>query len=160
MTKPYSKIRSAAIDGRAQNIMFKITQLKKLHQALVREIDAIEDAITKDTGCSSVEVKLEYYMAMKSLRDQFVALDKKKALEAEYAIAHKQDAPENREAVGVVIIEPTTHTLFYSVTSALSSAIAAGNCVILQVGFGEKRMKKRRLTAPSWKIPCFRLRRC
>lgn len=136
MTRPYSRIRSAAIDGRAQNIMFKITQLKNLHQVLVREIDAIEDAIAKDTGYSSVEVKLEYYMAMKSLRGQFVALNKNKALEAEYAIAHKQDTPENREAVGVVIIEPTTHTPFYSIISALSSAIAAGNCVILQVGYG------------------------
>jgi len=134
MTKPYARIRSAAVDGRAQAIMYKILQLRKLHQVLVREGEAIEDAIARDTGFNAVEVKLEYYMAMKSLRDHVVALDRKKCLEAEYALAHKKDAPENRDAVGVVIIEPGTHTPFYSVISALSAAIAGGNCVLLQVG--------------------------
>jgi len=133
MTKPYARIRSAAIDGRAQAVMYKITQLRKLHQVLVKEEEAIENAIAKDTGFSAVEVKLEYYMAMKSLRDHIVALDKTKVLDKEYALAHKKDAPENRDAVGVVIIEPATYTSFYSVISALSAAIAGGNCVLLQV---------------------------
>lgn len=139
MTKPYSRIRSAAIDGRAQNIMFKIIQLQKLHQSLVREVDAIADAIVKDSGCTGLEAKLEYFMAMKSLRDHYVALDKKKALEEEYAIANRHDAPDNREAIGVLIIDPTTHTPFYSIISALISGIAAGNCMILQVGPGRPR---------------------
>lgn len=133
MGKPYARIRSAAIDGRAQNIMFKITQLQKLHQALVREIQAVGDAIVKDTGCSVLEAKLETYLALKDLRDHYVALDKKKALEREYAIANGKDSPDNREGVGVVIVVPTSHTPFYSVVSALGAAIAAGNCVILQV---------------------------
>ena len=153
MAKPYSRIRSAAIDGRAENVIHRITQLKRLHEALVREIDAIENAIIKDTGCSSVEAKLEYCVSLKSLKDHHSALDKGKALRAEYSIANGQDAPENREPVGVVVIEPATHTPFYSVMSALGPAIAAGNCVILQVSckrdYGDNTLKHGR-----WRIPC------
>jgi acyl-CoA reductase-like NAD-dependent aldehyde dehydrogenase len=160
MSKQYTRIRSAAIDGRAHsNIIFAITQLKKLHQLLVREAQVIEETLKRDTGCSTMEAKLEYYLALKELRDHYVALDKKKALEMEYAVAKGKDAPGRRDAVGVVIVDPSAHTPLYSVVSALSAAIAAGNCVILQASLMRNGADRTWLTGDSWKTQCARLLR-
>jgi acyl-CoA reductase-like NAD-dependent aldehyde dehydrogenase len=131
--KLYSRVRAAAIDGRAQNPFYRKTQLKKLHDVLIRNHQAIEDAIARDTGYSTAEVKIEFSAGIKCVKDQYESIDPQVFFKAEYRIADGKDAADNREAVGVVVIEPTTHTLFFSILSALTSAIAAGNCVILQV---------------------------
>lgn len=41
--------------------------------------------------------------------------------------------PLNSVPAGIVYIEPTSHTMFYSVVVPVASALAAGNCVILLV---------------------------
>lgn len=131
--KPYSRIRSAAIDGRLQNPFFRKTQLKNLHDALVSNHQAIQDAIAHDTGYSSAEVKVEFYAAIKCIKDTYESIDPQKFFKEEYRVANGKDAADNTEPVGAVVIEPNSHTLFFSILSPLSSAIAAGNCVLLQL---------------------------
>ncbi|CAI4214086.1 unnamed protein product [Parascedosporium putredinis] len=133
MPKPFSKIRSAAIDGRLHNPIYRKCQLKALHDALTKSLPEIQRVIAKDTGNQSTEVKVECWLAMRAIADAYTALDTEKALEEEYALAHGKDSPDAREPVGVVVIEPTSHTFFYSLITALVPALAAGNCVILQV---------------------------
>jgi len=131
--KPFSKVRSAAIDGRARNPFFKKTQLQKLHASLVANSAEIHKAIQKDTGHSAAEVRVEYWLALRCLAEVYDSIDTNTELQDEYRIANGKDAPDAREAVGVVVIEPTTHTFLYSLLSALAPAIGAGNCVIVQV---------------------------
>jgi acyl-CoA reductase-like NAD-dependent aldehyde dehydrogenase len=133
MTRPFSKIRSAAIDGRLHNVFHRKTQLKLLFDVLVENSVLIQAAIAQDSEHRDVEVKLEFLLALKSVKDNYNALHPEKELEAEYLIANGQNAPHNRDPIGVVIIEPTSHTFLYSVVTAISSAIAAGNTFILRV---------------------------
>ncbi|KAF4466327.1 aldehyde dehydrogenase family 3 member b1 [Fusarium albosuccineum] len=132
MTKPFAKVRSSAIDGRAQNPYYRKAQLKQLHATLADNAAQIQEAIKKDTNNRPVEVKIEYWLALQCIADAFTSINPEKALEEEYAIANGHDDANNREPVGIVVIEPSSHAFFYSLIAALVPAIAAGNCVIVQ----------------------------
>lgn len=133
MSNPFSRIRSAAIDGRAHNPFFRKIQLKKLHDKLAENSSEIQKAIVEDTGHRRAEVKAEYWLTLRCLADNYDAIDPESDLKTEYAIANSKDAPEAREPVGIVVIEPAAHTFVFSLISALGPALAAGNCVIIQV---------------------------
>ena len=70
---------------------------------------------------------------MRGLADAYSTINLDKLREEEYAIANRNNAPGAREPVGSVVVEPTLHTFFYSLVSAVAPAIAAGNCVVIQV---------------------------
>lgn len=133
MTKPFSRVRAAAIDGRLSNVYKRQTELERLHRTLVQNSQTIKDAIIEDTGYSAAEAAIEYHLTLASLKKQYTLLDPRKELEDEYRIARGEDAPDRREASGIVYIVPTSHTLLFSVIAPLSAAIAAGNCVVVQV---------------------------
>ncbi|SPO01439.1 uncharacterized protein DNG_04112 [Cephalotrichum gorgonifer] len=133
MPRPYSNVRSAAIDGRLHNPIYAKEQLKQLHDVLSQNASDIQQAITRDTAHRSSEVKVEYWLAMRCLAEVYSSLDAKKLLEDEYAIAAGRDAPHAREPVGIVVVEPTLHTFFHSLVSAVAPALAAGNCVVIQL---------------------------
>lgn len=132
MPKPFSVIRSAAIDGRVLNPIFRKTQLKQLHDALSTKASEIQDAIAGDTGHTPAEVQIEYSLALKHLAQAFKAINPPQALHEEYTVSRSQDSSHHREAVGVVVIHPARHAFFSSLLSALVPALAAGNCVLVQ----------------------------
>jgi acyl-CoA reductase-like NAD-dependent aldehyde dehydrogenase len=132
-TKPFPRIRAAAIDGRLSNIHHRRSQLKQLHDSLTQHAQDIRNAIVHDSGNTQAEAAIEYHLAISSLKEHYSSLDPVGALEDEYRIARGVDAPDRREPVGIVYIVPAVHTLFFSVISPLGAAIAAGNCVIVQV---------------------------
>ena len=129
----FAALRAAAVDGRTRNGFFRKEQLQKLHNSLATEASAIQEAIVTSSSCTPAEAKIEYSLALEEVKQRFVELDTTKELVDEYAIARKTNASNLRVGAGIVIIQPTSHTLFYSTVTPLSSAIAAGNCVILQV---------------------------
>ena len=130
----FSPLRAAAIDGRTHNVFYRQTQLQKLHKALITNAEAFVSAIVSDSGNTRGEAQIEYSLALTELRERYVELKPKEELELEYAIAKGSDATERRVGFGFVIIKATAdHTLFFSVVAPLSAAIAAGNCVIVQV---------------------------
>ncbi|KAM0324344.1 hypothetical protein ACHAQA_008125 [Verticillium albo-atrum] len=131
--KQFSKLRSAAIDGRAWNPFFKKTQLKKLHEALSAHSSDIQAAIEKDTRHTKTEIALEYWLALRCLAQVYDSIDTETELKREYRISQGTDAPDTREPVGVVVIEPTSHTFLYSLISAIAPAVGAGNCIIVQM---------------------------
>jgi acyl-CoA reductase-like NAD-dependent aldehyde dehydrogenase len=133
MPKPFSKIRSAAIDGRLHNPIYRKIQLKSLHDTLSKSLGELQRIIARDTGHGPAEVKLECWLALRCISEAYTAIDPAKALEDEYAIASRRDADDAREPVGIIVIEPATYTFFYSLVSALVPALAAGNCVLIQV---------------------------
>lgn len=133
MPRPFSNVRSAAIDGRLHNPIYAKEQLKQLHDVFSQNASEIQRAITKDSGHRGSEVKVEFWLAMRCLADAYTSLDPKKLLEEEYAVAKGKGAADSREPVGIVVVEAKSHTFFYSLVSAAVPAIAAGNCVVIQV---------------------------
>lgn len=134
-----ARIRGSATDGRAHNPIFRRTQLKKLHDAVVAHADELERAIVtaEDTAVTPHDARLELCFAVRAIRELSASprLDVAKTLELEYAVSRGQDARGARRPVGIVVISapPTAHTPVYSVVSAVAAAVAGGNCVVLQV---------------------------
>lgn len=138
MAKAFAKIRAAAIDGRCLNPIFRKTQLQRLHQALSQNAPEIQASMARDTSHLQAEVTAEFLLSMRLLADTYNELDPDKALKEEYAVAKGLDVADGREPVGIVLIRPavTGHAFFFGLMSALVPALAAGNCIVVQVSFG------------------------
>lgn len=133
MSNSFPQIRAAAIDERAHNVFYRLTQLERLCKTLIDSALTLQEAITADYGHSQAEVSMELNLTISAVKRDYSLLQPKMILDEEYSIAYGKDAPLHRKAAGIVYIEPTTHTLLYSAIIPLSAAIAAGNCVILLV---------------------------
>ena len=121
------------MDGRARNPRYIQNQLKRLHNEIVQNASKLRSAIQRDTGVSSAEADTEYLLTLDCVKTQYSSIDVGKCLEDEYSLAKGKDYPARRDAIGIVYIEPSQYTLLYSVVASLASAIAAGNCVVLEV---------------------------
>ncbi|GKZ29206.1 hypothetical protein AbraIFM66950_003645 [Aspergillus brasiliensis] len=132
-TQPFQRIVAAEIDGRCQTIRYRQNQFHRLQSGLVQNIEQINDAIAADSGNTPEEVRAEICLAFKEIRTHYASLDLKKDLEQEYRVANGKDNHDGKRGVGIVYIVPSSHTMFFSVVAALSAAIAAGNCVILEL---------------------------
>ncbi|KAF2192022.1 hypothetical protein K469DRAFT_622015 [Zopfia rhizophila CBS 207.26] len=122
------------MDGRCCNTYFRQDQLKTLHDTLRKNSSAIQDAIKKDTGILDAECAIEFALAISEVKELYSSLDPVKDLEEEYRIANGKDASDRREPGGIVYIEPQKrHTSFFSIVAPLSAALAAGNCIKLDI---------------------------
>ncbi|OQU99475.1 hypothetical protein CLAIMM_05105 [Cladophialophora immunda] len=125
----FSRIEISSIEGRAQSTRLRQKLFHSLHAALRSSEKSIEDAILADSEITQVDANLEYTLAISELRTHYASLDLGKDLKA-------QRASENLEAttsVGIVYVIPAKQNLFYSVISALTAALAAGNCVVVEL---------------------------
>ncbi|GES64003.1 aldehyde dehydrogenase PutA [Aspergillus terreus] len=132
-SQPFSRIFSAEIDGRCQNIRYRQNQLHRLQSALVQHVEDLREAIQKDSDNSAEEVQAEICLALSEIRTHYLPLSLEKDLEQEYRVANGKDNADGKRGAGIVYIVPCSHTMFYSIISALSASIAAGNCVILEL---------------------------
>ena len=130
-----SRIVAANIDGRTQNTRYRQGQFHRLQSVLVKHVAEIQDALHSDSGHSPQEIRAEVVLALQELRTHYVSLSLEKDLEIEYRIAHGKDNADGSRGAGIVYIVPCTHTLFFSVLSALTAALAAGNCIVLEVRY-------------------------
>ncbi|KAF2966931.1 hypothetical protein GQX73_g6656 [Xylaria multiplex] len=106
--------------------------LKHIHDALFKNGAAIRQAMLEDTRYRSIEVDLEYWLALECLAKHFDAIDPESDLNCEYAITRGEDLVEGTEPIGVVVIKPATHCFLYCLVSALAPALSAGNTIIIQ----------------------------
>ncbi|KAG8624814.1 hypothetical protein KVT40_007881 [Elsinoe batatas] len=126
-------LKAAAIDGRAQTIFYKHAQLQKLRETLVEKSKQIQDAIVSDSGFTLAEAKIEYSLALNTLRTRYAEIaDHDKVLDQEYTIAKGKDDASRRLGTGIALIKPSSHNLFFSTVAPLVAAIAAGNVVVIQ----------------------------
>ncbi|KAL3471862.1 aldehyde dehydrogenase PutA [Aspergillus californicus] len=131
--KPFARLIAAEIDGRAQNIRYRQTQFHRLQSVLVQHIDKIKSAIRTDSGNATEEVQAEICYALKELRTHYLSLNLEEDLEREYRVANGKDNEDATRGTGIVYVIPGTHTMFFSAISALTAAVAAGNCVIIEL---------------------------
>lgn len=127
------RLQMAAVDGRAENGRFRQDQLQSLHGTLRQEAGRICAALQADSDLSAAEVETEFYLALEAVRHFYETLDFDKNLEDEYRVAHGRNNVKRRIGVGVVVIKPTSHTRLYSIVTPLAAAIAAGNCILVEV---------------------------
>jgi acyl-CoA reductase-like NAD-dependent aldehyde dehydrogenase len=128
-----ARILTANIDGRTQNTRYRQSQFQRLQATLVKHISEIQGAIRADSGYTQQEIRAEVVLALQELRTHYTSLNLAKDLEVEYRIAQGKDSPDAMRGAGIVYIVPCLHTLFFSVISALTAALAAGNCIVLEV---------------------------
>jgi acyl-CoA reductase-like NAD-dependent aldehyde dehydrogenase len=127
------RLQAAVTDRRTENIRYRQNQLQSLHAALRTQARSICAALAKDTQATSAEVEAEFYLTMSAVKHFYESLDMKKELREEYQITTGVDNTTRRVGAGLAIIRPTTHTRFYSILTPLCAAIAAGNCVALEL---------------------------
>jgi acyl-CoA reductase-like NAD-dependent aldehyde dehydrogenase len=127
------RLQAAVTDRRTENIRYRQNQLQSLHAALRTQAGSICAALAKDSNATSAEVEAEFYLTMSAVKFYYESLDMKKELREEYQVTTGVDNTTRRVGAGFAIIRPTTHTRFYSILTPLCAAIAAGNCVALEL---------------------------
>jgi acyl-CoA reductase-like NAD-dependent aldehyde dehydrogenase len=142
MATTISNLRSAAVDGRLSNPIFRKAQLQKLHEKLSQNSAEIQTTIQRDTGHSKAEVVAEYWLAVKLVKDAYDGLNQDASLKDEYRIARSQNAANGREPVGIVVVEAARHAYLFCLLSALVPALAAGNCIVVKVSFSPRRTER------------------
>lgn len=124
---------SSARDGRGRNARYRQNQLHYLHSFLRENAESILTAIGRDSIATKVEADVEYNMSLAAVGKLYNEIDFAKSLEDEYRIAKHEDNIEARIPYGVVLIRPTLHNRFFSIITAVATALAAGNMVLLEV---------------------------
>lgn len=129
-----AQLHATALTTRCHNSFFRQKQLKSLHDALRQNSNTIKDAIKSDTRVSEQEATAEVALSLDLVKEHYASINPSKELEEEYRLSKGQDAQDQTKPWGVVYIEPQqNHTPFFSIITALSAALAAGNCVALKV---------------------------
>ncbi|KAJ5122211.1 aldehyde dehydrogenase PutA [Penicillium atrosanguineum] len=129
----FPQILAAEIDGRAHNVQYRQVQFNRLQSNIVLQTDELTQALLEWTGHTLEEVRAEICLALDEIRTHYDSLDAEKNLQEEYSIFHGKDFREGKRGVGIVYIVPIGHTIFFSAISAIAAALAAGNCVILEL---------------------------
>jgi acyl-CoA reductase-like NAD-dependent aldehyde dehydrogenase len=133
MTASVDRVLASAIEGQAQSLRFIQRQLSKLHTALVQASLDIQASTTKESSITASEAEIQYSQLLNNVKELFVDSDFGSALQSEYRVAKSENAPGNLSPYGTVYIVPSNFNLVYSTVTAVAAAIAAGNCVILEV---------------------------
>lgn len=133
ITEQIAVLRASVTEGRVENVRYRQDQLYALHGILLENAEDISLAIRKDSFCTSDDAETEFYLAMDTLRKLYEALDFDQALKDEYLVANGKSNVDRRVALGLITIRAARHSRFYSVIVAIAAAVAAGNCVLLEV---------------------------
>ncbi|KAL2280386.1 hypothetical protein FJTKL_12621 [Diaporthe vaccinii] len=132
-TGAIDRLQASVVDGRTENGRYRQDQLQRLHRTLREQASQITAALVADSKSSSSEVDAEYFLGMEAVRHFYDSLDFEKDLKEEYNVVRGEDNLTRRVGAGLVVIRPTSHTRFYSIVTPLAAAIAAGNCIILEL---------------------------
>jgi acyl-CoA reductase-like NAD-dependent aldehyde dehydrogenase len=133
MSNPVQRVLDAAVEGQARSARHIQKQLSKLHATLTKEGAAIRSAISSESKQSTAEVEVQYALALEAVAACFADSNFEKALRAEFSLSRSENAPSNSVPYSVAYIVPSTYNVVYSCVSAVTAAISAGSCVILEV---------------------------
>jgi acyl-CoA reductase-like NAD-dependent aldehyde dehydrogenase len=131
---PFPRILAAHIQGRASPARFRQEQFKNLKQILVSHRDTLTYALTADNGFSYSEALFEFSLCLAELNGAYDTIDFAAELAANRAIETGDVCFVQRRGVGIVYIRlDSTCNSLYSALSPLCAALAAGNCIVLEV---------------------------
>ncbi|KIV92424.1 hypothetical protein PV10_03724 [Exophiala mesophila] len=124
-----SRIEISRLEGRASSIRLRQNQFHRLQDALTSSEGAIKGCLIESHGYGEDESGLEYALALSELRTHYLSLNLKRSVE----LSHSIEDLSATTGVGIVYLIPTKQNPFYSVISVLTSALAAGNCVVVEL---------------------------
>jgi acyl-CoA reductase-like NAD-dependent aldehyde dehydrogenase len=130
-----ARLQAAVLDGRTANIRYRQDQFQKLFKILSENADTLAEAIAKDNSATAAEVEVELFLTLDSVRHFYDGFNFERELKEEYSLKNGEDNEGRRIGVGIVLVRPTIHTRLYSVLTPTCAAIAAWNCVLLDVYF-------------------------
>ncbi|KAF4414651.1 aldehyde dehydrogenase [Fusarium acutatum] len=134
MAPDLARVRAALIDQRCRAPFYRQTELRSLHDALLSNSKALQDALAADCGYTKDETTWEISASLLCVKREFQNFKPKDELANEYLVANEKDNAQHREPIGLCYIEPATkHTPLFSIISALAPSIAAGNCNVVTV---------------------------
>ena len=133
MTDQVERVLATATEGQAQSLRHIQQQLSKLHAALTDASSDIRNAISKDDKHTISEVEIQYALALENVATHLSESGFEVQLQSEYRLARSENAADNTAPYGTIYIVPARYNQVYSCVTAVAAAIAAGNCVVLEV---------------------------
>ena len=140
MVADTSRLEAAVIDGRAITTRFRQRQLSELHKSVAAAEEQLVEAVRIDCECSHIEAQVQHRLTLESVKHYYSTINFEQSLDNEYSIAHSKDNISRRSPFGYTYIIPGSHDVLYSSVAALAAGIAAGNCVVLEVGQTTSRL--------------------
>ncbi|KIN09139.1 hypothetical protein OIDMADRAFT_73037, partial [Oidiodendron maius Zn] len=128
------RLLAAVVDGRTTNVRYRQNELHRLYAGLKVEKEAVCDAIMRSSAVSTSEALQEYSLALDSIRQSYETLDFENSMKEEYLVATGRNNLFRRVGLGLIAIRAQEHSRVYSVIGPLAAAIAAGNCVLWEMG--------------------------
>lgn len=129
---PFPRISIAEVEGTARSIRHRQLQFHRLQPTLIKNKALLVQALKDDYGYTEVEALFEYSLSLAELRAHYESLDFEKEVQATKTIQNGNESLNRYIGVGIVYIVPRGG--LYSVLSPLCAAVAAGSCVIVEVG--------------------------
>jgi acyl-CoA reductase-like NAD-dependent aldehyde dehydrogenase len=133
LSKAFDRLLSSVTDGRAENTRFRQNQLHSLHARLKAQKTEICSALSSSSSSTSADAEAEYFLTLDAINQIYETLDFEKALKEEYLITTGANNVRRKVAVGLVTVKPSSHSRFYSAVVPSAAAVAAGNCILLEV---------------------------
>ncbi len=134
----FPHLTAACIEGRPRSVRHRQHQFHRLHDALVAAGTSIVEALQDDNGFLRREGVLEYLLALGELRSTYESVSLEAEIAAARAVEQGQDCLHRKIGVGIVYIRPDrTRADVYGTLSPLCAALAAGNCIVVEVGFAQ-----------------------
>ncbi|KAH0288237.1 ALDH-like protein [Aureobasidium namibiae CBS 147.97] len=128
-----ARVQSAAIDGRMRNTRTRQKQLSSLFKSLTEHANSFVDAMQKENNLSKEEANIVVSAMLLEVRQHYENIDFEKELAQEYSVRWGKSWVDRRVAARLVYIIPQDFTKGFSVFSALSAAIEAGSCCVVEL---------------------------
>ena len=130
----FPQLTAACIEGKPRSVRHRQHQFHRLHDSLIAEGAAIVEALQDDNAILRREAVFEYSLALGQLRSTYQSVNLEAELTAANAIEHGQNSLHRKVGLGIVYIRPDrTRAEVYGTLSALCAALAAGNCIVVEV---------------------------
>ncbi|KAJ0104002.1 hypothetical protein J7T55_009666 [Diaporthe amygdali] len=130
-----SRVSGGAIDGRLGYLRVRQRLFLSFHSALIKHRGAFLEAAKFDDGCSTAEAQIVFASALIELRNHYDLLNFQQDLELEYSLVKKKSNENRRKPIALTYIIPNSFNLLYNFVSALSAALEAGSCVIVELDY-------------------------
>ncbi|KEF61803.1 uncharacterized protein A1O9_03373 [Exophiala aquamarina CBS 119918] len=128
---PFPRISIADIEGTARSLRHRQLQFHRLQPIIVKNKALLIRALEDDYGYSPGEALFEYSLSLSEVRFHYESIDFEKEVAATKTIENGNERLNRYAGVGIVYIVPRGG--LYSVLSPLCAAMAAGNCVIVEL---------------------------
>ena len=133
MEEQIRTIPSSVIDGIAITPRYRERQLASLHKALLDSRPQLNTLLVEETLLSTDEATAQFLLTAKAIKTYHTSVNPKECLDEEYRIAQGKNHTMRRVPYGCAYIIPSQYDPLYSTIVPVAAAIAAGNCVMIEL---------------------------